>query len=164
MRRRTIAGEGARSLENRESIRAAQTAATIVGRIEAWAGGLLVAGGALLVGACVPEAWRNCCWAVTALALLSAVIESVFIVPLAVKNFRVEIVPAGVLVYRGAVFRSVDHVPTSKITVVRRQVGPLLRHLGVAKCVLFTPAREITLLPMAGATVERLMQLGTDVV
>ncbi|NII42681.1 membrane protein YdbS with pleckstrin-like domain [Curtobacterium flaccumfaciens] len=97
-----------------------------------------------------------------ALALLSAVIESVLVVPVAVRNFRVEIVPGGVLVYRGAVFRSVDHVPGSKITLVRRQSGPLLQRLGVAKCVLFTPAREVSLLPMSDADVERLMRLGAD--
>jgi len=141
---------------------AAKDAATLVGRIEAWAGGLIVVGGAILCTVWVPGAWRTCCWSVAAFALLSAVIESVLVVPVAVRNFRVEIVPGGVLVYRGAMFRSVDHIPGSKITLVRRQSGPLLQHLGVAKCVLFTPAREVSLLPLSDMDVERLMQLGAD--
>ncbi len=101
-------------------------------------------------------------FAVAAIALLSAFVESVFIVPVAIRNFRVEIVSTGILVYRGALFRSVDHVPSAKITVVRRQEGPLLRRLGVAKCVLFTPAREIVLLPMSVADVDRMLELGVD--
>jgi membrane protein YdbS with pleckstrin-like domain len=99
---------------------------------------------------------------VAATALLSALIESVFIVPIAIRNFRVEIVSTGILVHRGALFRSVDHVPSTKITVVRRQDGPLLRRLGAAKCVLFTPAREIVLLPMSTGDVERMMEFGAD--
>ena len=161
-RRRTAGSERSGVLEARESLRAAKDAATTLGRTEAWAGGLIVAGGTILCTVWASGAWRTCCWMVAALALLSAVIESVFVVPIAVRNFRVEVVPGGVLVYRGAVFRSVDHIPVSKITLVRRQVGPLLQHLGAAKCVLFTAAREISLLPMSDVDVERLMRLGTD--
>lgn len=121
-----------------------------------------MSGGALLVASKVPEPWTAWCWVAACLALLSALVESVFVVPVAIRNFRVEVVASGLLVYRGAVFRSVDHVPTAKITVVRRQSGPLLRHLGVAKCVLFTPAREISLLPMSTSDIERLMRLEGD--
>ncbi|WP_146242582.1 MULTISPECIES: PH domain-containing protein [unclassified Curtobacterium] len=161
-RHRTAGGERRGGFEARESLRAAEIAARMVGRIEAWAGGIIVAGGAILCTVWASGAWRTCCWVVAALALLSAVIESVLVIPVAVRNFRVEIVPGGVLVYRGAVFRSVDHIPGSKITLVRRQAGPLLQRLCVAKCVLFTPAREVSLLPMSDMDVERLMQLGAD--
>ncbi len=140
---------------------AAASPAALIGRIEACSGGALVAALTAAVAVNVDEPWVTACFAVTVVALLSAAVESLFLVPLAIRNFRVEIVSTGVLIHRGALFRSIDHVPRSKITVVRRQEGPLLRRLGVAKCVLFTPAREVVLLPMSVPDVERMMELGS---
>jgi membrane protein YdbS with pleckstrin-like domain len=149
-------------LRPRESVTAAASSALLVGRIEAWGGGAALATIALAIALVVPRPWTVVCCAVASNAVVSALVESVFFVPIAIRNFRVEIVSTGILVYRGALFRSVDHVPSAKITVVRRQDGPLLRRLGVAKCVLFTPAREIVLLPMATGDVDRMMELGVD--
>lgn len=146
----------------RESIVAAGLAAVLVGRIEACGGGALVAAVALTIALFVPDGWRSPCLGVAAIACIVALVESVFVVPTAVRNFRVEIVTTGLLVHRGVAFRTVDHIPRAKITVVRSQDGPLLRHLGVAKCVLFTPAREIVLLPMSTGDVERMMKFGID--
>lgn len=159
---RSASSESSGHAPLRESIDAAAAAAALVGRIEAWTGGVLVGGLATAAALNVAQPWTTACFAVAAIALLSALVESVFIVPIAIRNFRVEIVSTGVLVYRGALFRSIDHVPRAKITVVRRQDGPLLRRLGVAKCVLFTPARELVLLPMSVADVDRMMELGVD--
>lgn len=161
-RPRRSRSESRTRLGPRESIAAAAPQAEIVGRIEAWGGGALVAAVAVTVALMVPERWAIICFAAGAIALSSALIESVFIVPIAIRNFRVEIVSTGILVYRGALFRSVDHVPSAKITVVRRQDGPLLRRLGVAKCVLFTPAREIVLLPMSTGDVDRMLEFAGD--
>lgn len=146
----------------RWSTLAAASGALRVGRIEAWVGGAVVCGIALVLAILLPAPWEVCCLTVGAIAIVCTVVESAVVVPIAVRNFRVEIVPTGVVVYRGALFRSVDHIPAGKITVVRRQTGPLLRRLGVAKCVVFTPAREIVLLPMSVDDVERLMELGHD--
>lgn len=159
---RSASSEPSSRLAPRESIDAAASPAALIGRIEAWSGGGLVAALAAVVGLNVREPWTAAWFAVAAIALISAFVESVFIVPVAIRNFRVEIVSTGILVYRGALFRSVDHVPGTKITVVRRQEGPLLRRLGVAKCVLFTPAREIVLLPMSVADVDRMLEFGVD--
>lgn len=160
--RRSASRESSSRPAARESIGAASSPAALIGRIETWSGGGLVAALAAVVGLNVREPWTTVWFAVAAIALLSAFVESVFIVPVSIRNFRVEIVSTGILVYRGALFRSVDHVPSAKITVVRRQEGPLLRRLGVAKCVLFTPAREIVLLPMSVADVDRMLELGVD--
>jgi membrane protein YdbS with pleckstrin-like domain len=142
------------------SLRAATSAAILIGRVEAGVGAAVVAGLAAGIASLTPYPWPTVCYAVVAVAFLSAIVEATVVVPLAVRNFRVEILDTGVVVYRGALLRSVDHIPTAKITVVRRQSGPLLRRLGVAKCVLFTPAREVVLLPMSSSCLEQLSRLG----
>ena len=144
------------------SLGAATSAAILIGRVEAGVGAAVVAGLAVGVAALAPHPWPTACYGVVAIALLSAIVEVTVVVPMAVRNFRVEILDTGVVVYRGALLRSVEHIPTAKITVVRRQSGPLLRRLGVAKCVLFTPAREVVLLPMSSSCLERLSELGLN--
>jgi membrane protein YdbS with pleckstrin-like domain len=88
------------------------------------------------------------------LAGLSAAIESSFIAPAGVRRFRVELAPTGFVVHRGAMWRSVDHIPWPKVVVIRQQTGPLLHRLGLARCVIFTPAKEVTLLPMSPQDVD----------
>ncbi|WP_148061707.1 PH domain-containing protein [Curtobacterium sp. JUb34] len=123
--------------------------AVIVARVEACGGAVLVASAAVLLSLLLPPEWTLYCRVGAVLAGLSAAIESAVIAPAGVRQFRVELAPTGLVIHRGALWRSVEHVPWPKVVVIRQQTGPLLHRLGLARCVIFTPAKEVTLLPMS---------------